>query len=74
MAVGLLDGREGLHLKHIALDVVQPVVNPIKEGVDAVLLEKGVVVVDVGGALHQIQLPEFDLAPQTLQIGVKLLK
>jgi hypothetical protein len=53
---------------------VQPVIDPVEEGVDAVLLEQGVVVVDVGGALHRIRPPEVDLVPETLQIGVDLLK
>jgi hypothetical protein len=74
MSVGLLNGGEGSHLEHIAPDVVQPVIDPVEEGVDAVLLEQGVVVVDVGWALHRIRPPEVDLAPETLQIGVEFLK
>lgn len=74
VSVGLLDGEEGRHLEHITPDVVELVVNPVKESVDLVLLEQGVVVVDVGWALHRIRLPEVNLVPETLQIGVEFLK
>jgi len=72
--VGLLDGGEGPHLEHITPDVVKSIVDPVKEGVDPVILEQGVVMVDVGRALHRIRPPEVNLVPETLQIGVELLK
>jgi hypothetical protein len=72
--VGLLDGGEGPHQEHITPNVVKSIVDPVEEGVDPVLLEHGVVVVDVDGALCRIRPPEVDLAPETLQIGVELLK
>jgi hypothetical protein len=74
VSVSLLDGGEGPHLEHITPDVVEPVVNPVKESVNLVLLEQGVVVVDVSWALHRIQPPEVNLVPETLQIGVEFLK
>jgi hypothetical protein len=74
VSVGLLHGGEGPHLEHITPDVVEPVINPVEEGVNSVLLEQGVVVVDVGWALHRIRPSEVNLGPETLQIGVEFLK
>jgi hypothetical protein len=70
----LLDGGEGLDLEHIASNVVKPVINPVEEGVDAILLEQGVVVVDVSGAFNRVRPPEIDFSPESLQIGVEFLK
>jgi len=74
VTIGLLDGGEGPHLEHITPDVVEPVVNPVEEGVNSVLLKQGVVVVDVGWELHRIRPLEVNLAPETLLIGVEFLK
>jgi hypothetical protein len=39
MDVGLLDGRKGAHLEHVTLDVVEPIIEPVKEEIDPVFLD-----------------------------------
>lgn len=74
VGIGLFDGRKGLHLEHVAADIVKAIIKSVQEGIHSILLNQLIVLLNIRTALHWVGLAEVYFTPDTLQFGVKFLR